>query len=177
MAWGLYLYLKALNPDIDNVKIFAIDNAAAMIKRCQEIILQNNASIIKPHLQSIQDCKIENASFALLNLTLQFIPVTSRADVIKKIYAGLNPHGACVLTEKIMLNNTIDDELYQELHHNFKAANQYSELEISQKRKALENVLIRETLDDHKNRLFEAGFSRVNVWFQCLNFVSLLAIK
>jgi tRNA (cmo5U34)-methyltransferase len=50
-------------------------------------------------------------------------------------------------------------------------------LEISQKRTALENVLVPDTLDEHRNRLMDAGFSHCTVWFQCFNFASLIAIK
>jgi tRNA (cmo5U34)-methyltransferase len=63
------------------------------------------------------------------------------------------------------------------MHHNFKKAQGYSELEISQKRSALERVLLPETLTSHKERLQAVGFQTVEVWFQCFNFVSLLAIK
>ena len=63
------------------------------------------------------------------------------------------------------------------MHHAFKRANGYSELEISRKRSALENVLIPETLDFHRQRLAQAGFSRSDPWFQCFNFMSLVAVK
>ena len=42
---------------------------------------------------------------------------------------------------------------------------------------ALENVLIPETITVHRERLMDAGFSSVDVWFQCFNFMSMLAIK
>lgn len=64
-----------------------------------------------------------------------------------------------------------------ELHHNFKRANGYSELEIAQKRSALENVLRPESLASHQQRFKQAGFASSDVWFQCLNFASMLAIK
>ena len=51
------------------------------------------------------------------------------------------------------------------------------DLEISQKRSAIENVLIPETLSAHRERLMNAGFDQVLVWYQCFNFVSMLAIK
>jgi tRNA (cmo5U34)-methyltransferase len=63
------------------------------------------------------------------------------------------------------------------LHHDFKRANGYSDLEISQKRTALENVLISETVPQHQTRLQKSGFASADLWFQALNFVSLLAIK
>jgi tRNA (cmo5U34)-methyltransferase len=63
------------------------------------------------------------------------------------------------------------------LHHNFKRANGYSDLEIAQKRSAIENVLIPETLATHRQRMKDAGFASVDVWFQCFNFASIIAIK
>ncbi len=161
-----------------SIKIIAIDNAPAMIARCQQLIDEQNASdLIHTQLTSIQDVAIENASFVLLNLTLQFVPLEQRTHIIDKIYSGLNKDGACLLTEKIIMSDTETEQLFQQLHERFKSANNYSQLEISQKRKALENVLLREDLATHKQRFIDAGFSSVSVWFQCLNFVSLLAIK
>lgn len=69
------------------------------------------------------------------------------------------------------------DELNIELHHQFKRANGYSELEVAGKRSALENVLLPETLNQHKQRIDAAGFSSCDVWFQCFNFASLVALK
>ncbi|MEH6467084.1 MAG: carboxy-S-adenosyl-L-methionine synthase CmoA, partial [Porticoccus sp.] len=51
------------------------------------------------------------------------------------------------------------------------------DLEISQKRSALDDVLMPETLETHRTRLRKAGFSSVDVWFQCFNFASLIALK
>jgi len=53
----------------------------------------------------------------------------------------------------------------------------YSKLEISQKRAALENVLLPETLEAHRSRLDTIGFDAVDVWFQCFNFASMVAFK
>jgi tRNA (cmo5U34)-methyltransferase len=161
-----------------NVNIFAIDNAAAMINQCERMIQNENAaSIIKAQQANIQDTNINNASFVLLNLTLQFIPIDYRDNILQKIFLGLNTGGACLITEKIIMEDAATDKLFKQLHENFKSANQYSQLEISQKRKALENVLLREDLKTHKQRLLNTGFSHVTVWFQCINFVSILGIK
>lgn len=173
---GALSIFKSLNAG--DVNIYAIDNAAAMIDQCQQNIKQEHAvDRITPQQARIEDVEISNASFVLLNLTLQFLPIEARQEVIKKIYRGLNKNGACMITEKIIMQDSAADQLFRELHENFKLANQYSHLEVSQKRKALENVLLREDLDTHKHRLIEAGFRQVNVWFQCINFVSILAIK
>jgi tRNA (cmo5U34)-methyltransferase len=162
----------------DSVSIHAIDNSSAMIEQCKQLVLQTEASAaINIQLADINDIDIQNASVVVLNLTLQFLPLDQRYKLLEKIVAGMNPGGACILTEKITLEDDSTEHLFQTLHTNFKSANQYSQLEISQKRKAIENVLIRESLSDHQQRLTDVGFNNVTVWFQCLNFVSLIAVK
>ncbi len=162
----------------DSVSIHAIDNSSAMIEQCKQLVLQTEASAaINIQLADINDIDIQNASVVVLNLTLQFLPLDQRYKLLKKIVTGMNPGGACILTEKITLEDSSTEHLFQTLHTNFKSANQYSQLEISQKRKAIENVLIRESLNDHQQRLTNVGFNNVIVWFQCLNFVSLIAVK
>ena len=82
-----------------------------------------------------------------------------------------------ILSEKIIAPDSRVDALLIDMYHEFKEAKGYSKLEISQKRAALENVLIPETIETHRNRLASAGFRSVNVWFQCFNFASIVAIK
>ena len=87
------------------------------------------------------------------------------------------PGGVLVVSEKITFTNPEQESMQMEMHHAFKRANGYGELEISQKRSALEKVLIPETLEQHLQRLELAGFGRADMWFQCFNFVSLVARK
>ena len=162
----------------DSIAIHAIDNSSAMVEQCKQLVLQAGAdACINTQLADINDTDIQNASVVVLNLTLQFLPLDQRHKLLEKIVTGMNSGGACILTEKIIFENDCTENLLQQLHNNFKSANQYSQLEISQKRKAIEKVLIRESLADHQQRLIDVGFSNVAVWFQCLNFVSLIAVK
>ena len=164
----------------DEVEIIAIDNSAAMIQQCQALTTEHKGqSKVKVRVELGDVCEIEisQASLVVMNFTLQFIPENQRADLIKKIYAGLNTGGAFVLSEKIKFEKNDEQNRLMSLHHAFKKANGYSDLEISQKRTALENVLMAESVEQHISRMKKAGFSEVIVWFQCFNFVSFLAIK
>lgn len=161
-----------------NCRIIAVDNSAAMVERCQVHMAEDISPIeVSTVLADIRDIKIESASIVVLNFTLQFLPPAERLTLLQKIYAGLLPGGVLVLSEKITFSNPEQAELLDQLHLAFKKANGYSHLEISQKRSALENVLIPDTLKQHHQRLSQAGFSRSETWFQCFNFVALLAIK
>jgi tRNA (cmo5U34)-methyltransferase len=159
-------------------KIIGVDNSQAMIDRCQQLMAADTTDVKVELINSnIQDVDIQNASMAVLNFTLQFIAVDQRLDLLSKIAKGLNNGGVLILSEKVIFEDQPHQELMTELHHNFKRANGYSDLEIAQKRSAIENYLIPETLDIHRQRLRQAGFSSVDVWFQCFNFASIIAIK
>ena len=159
-------------------EIIAIDNSQEMIQRCQDIVTATDSPTpVSLVCTGVQDISIERASMVVLNFTLQFIPLAERQALTRKIYDGLLPGGILVLSEKVRFDNLQHDKLMIDLHHHFKRAQGYSDLEISQKRSALENVLIPETLETHRQRISTAGFSSIDGWFQCFNFASLIAIK
>lgn len=159
-------------------RIVAVDKSIAMINRCKEIIREFGPKVpVDLFCADVLDLRITRASAAVLNFTLQFIERSRRIELLKKIYDGLLPGGMLILSEKIAFENSLQAERLTALHHAFKRAEGYSELEISQKRTALERVLIPETISEHLERLAEVGFSSCDVWFQCLNFISILALK
>ncbi|QLB13356.1 tRNA (cmo5U34)-methyltransferase [Bisgaardia hudsonensis] len=161
-----------------NVKIIGIDNSKPMVERCRQHIQAYQSEIpVDIICDDIRNVKINNASMVILNFTLQFLPPEDRYTLLTKIYQGLNPNGLLVLSEKFRFENNKVNELLIDLHHQFKRANGYSELEVSQKRTALENVMRTDTISDHKARLSSIGFSQIELWFQCFNFGSMIAVK
>lgn len=159
-------------------KIIAVDNSEAMIKQFKSNLLQDNARIEVDCLcADIRDIVIENASVVVLNFTLQFIPIEDRQQFLEKIYQGLLPGGILILSEKLKFDDMRQQELQIDLHHAFKKSQGYSDLEISQKRSALENVLLAETFACHQQRLNDVGFSSTEVWFQYFNFASMISLK
>lgn len=161
-----------------NCQIIGVDNSPAMVERCKMHVDafkgETPVNIIEGN---IQDVAIENASMVVLNFTLQFIEREQRQALMDKIAKGLKPGGILLLSEKLTAPDPQCNELLIDLHHDFKRANGYSELEISQKRTALENVMLTDSIDEHNQRLTQAGFNHITPWFQCFNFFSLIAIK
>ena len=162
----------------EGCKIIGVDNSAPMVERCR---LHTQAFKSNTPIEIVCDdlanVTIENASVVIMNFTLQFIEPERRAAIIAKIYAGLRPGGILVLSEKLRDEQANCNELLIDLHHEFKRRNGYSELEISQKRSALEDVMRIDSFEGHQQRLQQAGFSDVLLWFKCFNFASMLALK
>ena len=159
--------------------LIAIDNSEAMIERLthRKAIIGGLEDKVEILCEDINDAEIENASIVILNFTLQFLPPKYRNRLIKRIYEGLIPGGILILSEKIVIGDKDLNNLFIEMYHKFKESNGYSELEISQKRLALENILMPETISTHKSRHVSAGFQSVEVWFQYLNFASMISLK
>ncbi|MDH5784839.1 MAG: carboxy-S-adenosyl-L-methionine synthase CmoA [Chromatiales bacterium] len=158
--------------------IIAVDSSAAMVERCRDNIAHDLATTpVEVICGDIREVAISKASVVVLNFTLQFLPREERLTLLKKIHAGMLPGGVLILSEKLQFSDAESQHFQEQLHLAFKRANGYSELEISQKRAALEAVLVPDTLAQHSERLQQAGFSHIEPWFQAFNFASLAAIK
>ena len=166
----------ALNNKSKNNQFFAIDNSKEMVEQCEKN-LHNKVDNLQAICDDINQVKINSASIVVLNLTLQFIDVNLRSNLIKKIYDGLESGGILIISEKIHFDDAVTQNQITKLHMDFKKENGYSELEIANKRQAIENVLITETKEQHLNRLSDCGFVETSCFFQCLNFVSFLSVK
>ncbi|MEQ1543695.1 carboxy-S-adenosyl-L-methionine synthase CmoA [Methyloglobulus sp.] len=161
-----------------NCRIIAVDNSSAMVSGFEDRLRQLPSSIpVDVFCTDITDINIENASVVVLNFTLQFIPIADRIVLLQRINHGLLPGGILILSEKLKFDDDKQNALQTDMHHQFKKAQGYSDLEICQKRTALENVLIPETFGLHQQRLLDAGFSSAEVWFQYFNFASIIALK
>lgn len=166
------------NIAVPGVEIVAVDNAPAMITRCREIIAADDCDVDVSLVEDdVRNVAIDQASIVVMNYTLQFLEIGERDAMIGRIYDGLVAGGLFVLSEKVVDEDSVIEELLVRLHHDFKRENAYSDLEIHRKRTALENVLIPESVATHEARLRDAGFSHAGVWLRHFNFVSIVATR
>lgn len=165
----------------EGCRVIGVDNSAAMVTRCHEYLYAQDSmfqellpyELIEGDILALD---FQPASVVALNFTLQFIEPERRLELLTRIRQSLLPGGALILSEKLRFEDEAEQALLTDLHITFKRANGYSELEIAQKRSALENVMKPDSLQQHRERLLAAGFRQVTPWFQCLNFASLVAL-
>ncbi|WP_028240073.1 carboxy-S-adenosyl-L-methionine synthase CmoA [Stutzerimonas azotifigens] len=166
---------------VDGCRVVAVDNSPAMVQRCREYLHAQDAMFqellpVEVIEADILELPLQTVSLVALNFTLQFVAPNDRGALLARIRQALCPGGALILSEKLRFEDDDEQALLTDLHIAFKRANGYSELEIAQKRSAIENVMKPDSLEAHRQRLLEAGFARVVPWFQCLNFASLIAL-
>ena len=162
----------------DGCHVIGVDNSEAMVSRCiANLSRDHSAATYEILLEDLRETNIQNASIVILNFTLQFVPDKQRENILAHIFEGLNNGGILLLAEKVKFEDCSEQALMTTLHHDFKKQHGYSDLEISQKRAALENVLIPNTEEQHRQRMRDAGFSVVEQCMRCLNFSTFLGIK
>ena len=162
-----------LNAVHENFKIIAIDSSESMIKACQNRFKkQMQADQVHFLNEDVLDSEINNASVVVINFVLQFIKITDRSKLFRKIHKGLVPGGILILSEKVHFNSQRQTKEVSDIYHSFKHTNGYSELEISSKRDSLEGVLITETEDKHLARAKDSGFKNPEKLMSNLNFLT-----
>ncbi len=154
-----------------------IDSSKPMVEKANEKLSENKVNSAVIHCTDIVDFKLPKSEAVIMNYTLQFIPKDKRPEVLSNIYNSLEDDGVFLLAEKIVSTEQDINDLMIELYYDFKRRNGYSELEISQKREALENVLVPLTPKDQINNLKDAGFEKVEMLFRWYNFCCYLCKK
>ncbi len=162
-----------------SIRFIGVDDSQEMLDKCKSKLLELGFSRdYELRCNDLnQGVKITNASVVVLCLTLQFVRPMYREKLLTNIYEGLNPGGALILVEKILAEESRFNRDFINYYYNYKRRNNYSELEISQKREALENVLIPYKLTENITILRDKGFDHCEVFFKWYNFAGLIATK
>jgi tRNA (cmo5U34)-methyltransferase len=162
-----------------NLRFVGIDSSEDMLIKAEQKL--SRAGFPWPYTlrrQNLDDgVDIEDASVVLLILTLQFIRPLNREALIAGLQQGLRPNGCLILAEKVLGEHSTFNRLFINHYYEMKRRQGYNDIEITQKREALENVLIPYRLEENRRLLKRVGFSHVDVFFKWYNFCGIIATK
>lgn len=167
----LHLYKKT-----HERKLLGVDNSQAMLANAHKKIKAYGANIelIEGDITQVD---IKGCDVVIANYMLQFIRPLLRNSFVKKIYDSLNENGIFIFSEKIIFDDKVLNKQMIDLYYDFKRTQGYSDFEISQKREALENVLVPYTEEENILMLKDAGFKSIESIFKYGNFVTFIAKK
>jgi len=175
---GTTLMALAKKLESKNLKFIGIDSSKAMLdKALRKAEMFSMADRIDFIEMDITQAELSWAGGIILNYTLQFIKPSIRPEFLKNIHNGLRNNGILILSEKVICQDKEIEQQFLDSYHRYKKRRGYSELEIANKREALENVLVPLTIQENYDLLVQAGFTRVETFFQWFNFVSFVAYK
>jgi len=168
--------LLTIAREIEGLRLVGIDNSAPMLKLARKKA-ESQGQTLELIEGDLLELALPSCDLAILNYTLQFIPLVGRAEFLGRVFQALNPGGALIITEKLASDGPHIGAILTDLYYDLKRENHYSELEISQKREALENFLIPLTLEANLTLLRESGFHEVELYLKWINFGTFVALK
>lgn len=172
--------LLQLDPIVSpQVRFVGVDNSSEMLEEARRKLEEHRFT--RPHELLQADLHrgvcVENASVVIMTLTLQFIRPLYRHRLVESICRGMNEQGCLILVEKLTMKDSLFNRLFIDYYYGLKRRNGYSEMEISQKREALENVLIPYRLEENRELLLSSGFRYFEEFFRWYNFGGMIAVK
>ena len=168
--------INIANHTKNNLNLIGIDTSEAMLARASRKSRAYGIDIAFIN-DDIFNVDFKSAKVIISNYTLQVIRTLQREKLIKKIYDSLEEDGVFIFSEKVITENKVLNKQFIDEYYKFKKEQGYSEFEISQKREALENVLIPYSYDENKNMIIDAGFKHFDCIFKWVNFGTFIAIK
>lgn len=176
---SLLLLSQHLQQRQNTFQLIGIDQSASMIEKAQEKLQNNQIKNVTLRCEDLTQSQFAeaSASVVILNYTLQFLPLEQRPRLLQKIHSMLKEGGMLILCEKILYQDYQLDKAFTKLYYDFKKRNGYTELEISQKKKALHNVLFSLTPDEQLALLKKANFNKVDIFYKWYNFTGYLGLK
>jgi len=172
--------LQCLDPILDpSIAFVGVDNSEDMLEKARQKLkpLTGHRQLTLINSDIHARFHIENASVVMMILTLQFIRPLNREDLLQRINASLCENGCLLLVEKVTGPYSLLNRLFIEHYYDFKRRSGYSEMEISKKREALENVLIPYHIQENRELLFKTGFTQIEEYFRWYNFCGIVAVK
>jgi len=148
-----------------------------MLKKARERLEGTHAQIIEADLRNGLPYSAYNPSLILSILTLQFIPMEYRQDLLYDCYQRLEEGGAFILVEKVLGDTAPINQAFIKQYLDLKADNQYTQEQIESKRRSLEGVLVPVTAKWNEDLLRQAGFRSVDCFWRFGNFAGWLALK
>ncbi len=159
------------------IECCGIDTSMYMIEKARSKAQAFGIENMKFLCQDVFDVDMKKADLIISNYTLQFIRPLLREKLIKKIYNSLNDGQIFIFSEKVISENKLLNKIYIDKYYEFKKTQGYSEYEISQKREALENVLVPYSVEENLKMIKDSGFKSCDIIFKWYNFATFIAIK
>ena len=154
-----------------NIRIVGVDSSPAMITRARDLVTDPRATFTCEDLTKID---VSEVHVIICNFVLQFVEPRQRLPVLTRWRQQMAEGGMLIVSEKVSNSDSNVGAYFDDTHLAWKRANGYSELEVSQKRTALENVMKIDSETDHGERFATAGFGSSTQWYRCLNWASFI---
>lgn len=139
--------------------------------------LGSTATIVHHDLRRGYPRHEQPVAVTLCVLTLMFVPINYRIQLLARAKHATCEGGALILVEKVIGESPAIDDALQAHYHLMKVRNGYEPDDVARKRLALEGVLVPLTAEWNERMLRNAGFANVECFWSWGPFRAWLAVR
>ena len=159
-----------------NVRLIGIERSIRMVEEAG-LKLKDIPNVRLLHQDVQEYARFDHADLIVALYTIQFLNLEDRFELLAKIFRDLHVGGAFVFVEKVHAESAQAEDMWNELHWDFKQRSGLSDEMILAKSRSLRGVLSPMTVMENIRMLEWAGFKRTDVFFKWLYWVGIVAIK
>lgn len=163
----------------DRNTFVGVDNSAPMLaiarERFAEARADGTVEFLDLDLRSNYPPVVASVTLAIL--TMQFIPIEHRQQLLRRAYEHTLPGGALIIVDKVLGGTAALDDVMVDAYHTLKADEGYSAVQIGGKRRALEGIQVPLTAAMNEAILRNAGFSQIDCFWRWMNFAGWVAVR
>ena len=158
-------------------QFIGIDTSIDMLNAAKAKLSEiGNHEIALVHNDAV-NYEYEPTSLVILNYTMQFLPISMRERLLQKISDALIPGGILFMSEKLTPEGNSLKKPIEQIYDEYKRSHGYSDIEILEKKKALQDFLIPITEQEHRASLQSVGLTEHETILKWHQFATFIAIK
>lgn len=159
------------------LRFVGVDSSHDMIYKAKEKLAQlKGTSVHFEHFRLEHFEFKEQSNFILAVLTMQFLPIHVRKQLLYNIHEALYEGGAFIFVEKTLAGSPLLQHMYTHIHYDMKQKAGLSHKEILQKEESLRGVMTPLSVQDNIKLLESVGFA-TDIFFKHGQFTGFIAIK
>ena len=159
----------------EDAQFIGFDLSKFMIKEARKKVNRPN---VRFYHKNVLDVEFSPpANFVTSLFTMQFLTLAERRTLLERIYEGLIEGGGLLIVEKVSSDHSVFEDMWTELYWDFKRRQGFTPEQIVEKANSIRGVMKPLTSDENIDLLWQAGYSRVDVFFKWYNWAGVLGIK
>lgn len=159
----------------ENAQFIGVDLSESMVQEAQKRVQWPNVRFFHKNVLDVEFAP--PANFVVSLYTLQFLTLAERRQLLTRVNQGMVEGGALLIAEKTRAEHSSFEDMWLELHWDFKRRQGLTPEQILEKANSLRGVLNPLTTEENIDLLLQTGFSRVEIFLKWYNWTGFLAVK
>ena len=159
----------------NNIRYIGVEESLAMIEIARKKCNSDTVQFLQQDIADINE--FSNVDLILSLYTLQFLPLWKRKLVLQRVYNGLVEGGAFIFVEKMRAENSMFEDIWNDLYWDYKQERGLNEQQVIKKSQSLRGVLMPLTLTENLQLLSDTGFQCMDTFIKWNNFAGIVAVK